>query len=385
MLKYQTTLGERLRKVLEVISPILVDGNLTFSKDGLRIRGMTNNVMVNLHLPPSGAESIENWGEDISIGLDFKSLCGWMKAVTKGDIISFSVTKEVLESSNPTLVYKHWNDRKNHEVLLPILDIEEFKAPVQDTKYDSVLAMPSLELDNYLKLHGLRGDRVRLQTIDDSQSLANGMLYLVMHSIGSTPAETTQACRRPSYIPKEYKVGHRACPKQETFNIKTLRSISKAYVVSDTVNVFVGMDKPLMLSYRLGQMGSVEFRVTPMPEEEEQEEPVLSPKKKRKRKITRKKLDTHKAVVVKQKKKKQKIEKTDHYPDAQETDNNYAAGIPETPKNAKKPKRRARPVCNPSQRCEICGDLCYAGQELGHVEEDPWGLYHRACIPPEAS
>ena len=53
MLKYQTTQGERIRKVMDVVAPILMDGNIVFDKaKGFTIAGLTENLFVKLTLPP---------------------------------------------------------------------------------------------------------------------------------------------------------------------------------------------------------------------------------------------------------------------------------------------------------------------------------------------
>ena len=268
-LKYQTTLGERIRKILEVISPILVDGNLTFDKTGLSIQGMTNQIYVKLKLPPSGAESFQSWEDRTSIGLDFKCLSGWMKAVSKGDIISFEVSKKELEAKKkPTLTYKHWNDRMNHEVRLPILDIEEFKTEEKDFQYDSIITMSSSEFEDFIKRHGVGATDIRFQTVKSSTHSAIAQTFLVLHSFGMTPGETTKPCFTPNFTGK-YKNLNLACDKEERFSIKTLKTVAKAYTVSESVNIHLSKKEHLLLSYQLGQLGSLEFRLVPKKNTEE--------------------------------------------------------------------------------------------------------------------
>jgi hypothetical protein len=297
-LKYQTTLGERIRRILEVISPILVDGNITFSSSGLSIHGMTNGIYLKLQLPSSGAESFQCWDETVSIGLDFKCLAGWLKAVSKGDIISFEVSKKTLETNKtPTLTYKHWNDRMNHEVRLPILDIEEFKEGKEEKlEYDTVITMPSVQLENFLKRHSVGATDIRFQSICQSAEKGRDRVFLVLHSFGVTPGETTMPCFKPNFI-GEYKDLNVSCLKEDKFSIKTLKAVTKAYTISDSVNVFLSKDRPLRLTYQLGQLGSLEFLVLPTKKKDEHagnkdtlKRPAPPPSKLPKRKKIKKKI-----------------------------------------------------------------------------------------------
>lgn len=304
VLKYQTTLGERIRRILEVISPILVDGNLTFDKHGLSIQGMTDKVFVKLNLPQSGAESYQSWEEKTSIGLDFKCLSGWLKAVNKGDIISFEVSKEELEGTSPTLTYKHWNDKMNHEVRLPILDIEDFKAEDKETEYDSILTLSSNELEDFVKRHGVGATHLRFRSFHNPPT-ASGTIrtFLVLHSFGLTPGETTKPCFIPNFTGK-YSNRNVPCAKDDIYSIKTLKTITKAYTVSDSVNIHLSKNPHILLRYQLGQLGALEFRVVPEAAPEEAKTKPAKPAKRKAASPTRKR---KKAKVAKKEKKPSKL------------------------------------------------------------------------------
>jgi len=348
MLKYQTTLGDRLRKIIDVLSPILVDGNLTFDKTGLTINGQTDSLAVKLELPTNGAEFFQCWSDKaVSIGLDFRTLSGWLKAVNKGDIISFEVTKEVLDGATPMLTYKHWNDTMNHEVRLPILDIDECKFQHKAEKvFDSILSLDSGVFDEFVKRHGVGGDKIRIHSEHNDSGW-----YLVLHSYGTTPGETTKFCYEPNFT-MNYNSRHKACDKKAVFKIKTMRGVCKAYTIGGSVNIHLNPDGPIVLVYPLGQMGSLEFRVRPEPPAEtpsvelpikkKRPKPVLSPKKKRKKR--RKTVQSF------------------------------------TLDPAEPSSRLELPPVTLAQVCGLCGLHVFADQGVGFNAKDPYGLYHPDCI-----
>jgi|GEM_PF-4558208 len=303
MLHWQTTGGEKFRKIMEVISPIMVDGNITFDKSGVYIEGATSGIHVKLCLPSSGAEAFKSWTDRVSVGLDFKCLAGWLRSVTKGDIISFTLLKKDYESAHPVLIYKHWGGEGggNHEVRFPILDIEE-SSPIEfPIQYRSIVTLSSVKFDEYIRRHGGGAKNVRFQS-----NHAGEQKFFILHSFGNTPGETTKPCFVPNST-GPYKHENKACQKQESFSIKRLKTVAKAHSVSSSVNIHLNEGGALMLSYQLGQLGSLEFRVDPSEEKspvEKTADPVqpskvalkrkaltacvLSPKKKRRTKASKK-------------------------------------------------------------------------------------------------
>lgn len=367
MFNYQTTVGDRLRKAMEVLAPVLVDGNLTFHKGGLSIEGITKTVHVRLDLPPTASMSFQDWGTDrISVGLDFKALCGWLKAVVPGDIISFEISKKQLEGDKPILLYRHWNDFMNHEVYMPVLDIEETRTEKKDKPYDTILSLPSVHFDEFLKRHNVGATLIQLSSIvKDSETPK-----LVVASFGTTPGLTTRACNRASVI-GSYESKHVSCVNRDKFEIKTLRSVSRAYSVSDSVNLHLRSNSPLLLTYQLGQSGSLEFRVLPHKPKEAETAPAVPVQEVEKR-----------SSPIKRKRKKAKFPKT-------------GAGL-HAPKSLQFPDEKAKPKAKPkkkqklpvfpsvraSQKCGECGFYVIGEEEIGTNPADPHNLYHQACLKP---
>ena len=226
MLKYQTTQGERIRKVFDVVAPILMDGNIVFDKaKGFTISGLTENLFVKLTMPPTGSESLQCWGPNVTLGVDFRLLAAWLRGVSKGDIISFEAKKKILNGSKPTLDFLRWNDVMNDAVKLPVLDIDPIKMEPMEVDYDAVVTVPAAHLDSVLKSHAVGAKEASIRCTKSKQT---DLDVLEIESFGKIPAVTG----RP--LP--------SC--------------------ADTVVIHLADGKPLKLSYPLGTVGQLDFIIS---------------------------------------------------------------------------------------------------------------------------
>lgn len=270
-LKYQTTLGNRFRKIFEIIAPILMEGRLVFGPDGITIAGSSGDISVNLVLPCGGADSFASWpgAGPISMGLDFKRLDGWLRGVVRGDIIAFEISKADYEGPNPELTYKHWNEKMHHTVRLPILTLPTVSVSNKVACYKTILGLDAQEFSGFLSRHATGSKLVSLSSIVEDEKA-----FLVIKSGGIGSAETTRPCVLANST--LYDQSKLSCPKKnEVFHIKSLQNIAKAHALSPMLTVHLHCGAPLLLSYTLGQLGRVEFflnATTPPPEKKTQVE-----------------------------------------------------------------------------------------------------------------
>ena len=386
MLKYQTTRGETFKHILGVLSGLLVDGNLVFTKDGIAIEGMTNRVQVKFSLPNCGSESFASWTDRLVVGLDFKILYGWLKTVSKGDIIAFEISKDVWESDEPKLIFKHWNDRRNNTVLLPVLDIEERTGDTPLLEYTSVVTLAAANLDEDIKQHCTGAQHVSFKTQPHNSP---NRARLVLNSYGAVVGDTSRICSYAWSDCGELKNKREPCDKIETYSLHTVRGVSKSYSFSENVEVMLEPGAPLVLRYLLPSAGFVEFSVVPseMPDEKELE---------KSRNEVKDIENLPETTPLKRKQKKKKTAKERKYDNLDEFMKELEDGPDKPAKKVKKDKRPSSPkkkrktedtlapkrlFPRASQKCDACDKYIFSGEELLHDPENPNSLYHKDCLP----
>ena len=408
--RYQTTLGTVVKKLVKVLTPMLFQANLRFDSTGLHIQGMTSSVIVCAHLPPSTTESYTfGSSAEVIVGVDLKILSGWLDAVAPGDIISFDVQKAE-GSKDYTLTYKHWNVPFSHEVEIPVLKIPilDAKSPSQD--FTSMGVVDSRFFNQVLERHGTNSEWFCLGTIGDDNRWAitsdgtgrsNSIIYVrplpaLCNNISDWVLKKTSS-----------KGGVMKTPK---YPISVLRSLCKTSSLGDTVMIGLSENAPLVLSYPITQMGSVEYRVAaydPNTEDHASKKKARfikpsSPETKRKRSTPPSQKNAHR--LVKRRKKKQMTETkaavspipaptrppspVDMKQREQEKEIRMQKFMERVENFKKKVKEQQQkegateckhPPTQCSQKCMMCTKFLLAGEETVELNGE---VVHEDCVPP---
>jgi hypothetical protein len=251
---FQTTRGPLLKKVLDVVGPILIDGNMIFSPRGITIEGFSRNTKVTLSIPFSGADSFETKNPEETVGIDFNKLLVWLKSVVAGDLISLSTGDQYPEN---VICYKHWNSTRSSEINFPAL-----KLPSPQFKDDtpSFLCMGRVDskvLESTLKRHSVMNKHCAFRTkqhalvvISDSEP---GATYgCTTMQMGALPAQFLG-----------YRNHARDVPLDTRFSIKALLKATKAHLLSSTVVICVNRHDFVQLVYSIDELGLLSFRISP--------------------------------------------------------------------------------------------------------------------------
>jgi hypothetical protein len=256
---------------MDILASILYEGVITFAKTGLTIQGSTKDKHVRLFMPSSAAESCVCPETPVDIGVDFKALSGWLKSVEKGDIISFEVIRDK-DQDKKVLLYRHWNDKINHEVRHTVLELESPSTQTRGAKeYEAIVTMSAQQFEESLKRHCTGAKSVQFGVTLGP----NDIPHLEISSTGTTSAKTTKPCQ---FVPVAMYDNLRvASNKTEKFGLKPLKQISRAYSVAKNVIVGVTSAQPhLLLKYPLGLFGYLEFIIQPL----DDSAPAPNPKRK---------------------------------------------------------------------------------------------------------
>ena len=361
MLSYQTTLGQRLYKVLSVIAPILIDCRLGFSVEhGLISEGLTPSTYVKLSIPRSGADHIKSWEPDsktLKIGMDLKTLASWLKDVQKGDVVNFELKKERLDR----ITVRFWNDNQTNTRVFPVLDLQEPDIGSADAlpKAAMSITVNSKQLEEFLKRHALgRADRVQFKisnTEGSSMRLCVKSRFEDKEGGGLQSAESSMSGTASSPLPiTEGEWGG-------YFSISDLRAISKASCVSNHVKVVV-VDSSISFLYDLGSGGksTLLFKVAAEPHEDthkkmpqkevEEEDKFKTPTKKIK-------VEESKPPVRPRKRQKKRID---------------------TGKKTSEGSMPSIPI-RLSQKCGICNKYVLAGEPVYETDRLPGLMVHEKC------
>jgi len=135
------------------------------------------------------------------------------------------------------------------------IDISEEKFEIPDISYDSVISMPSIDLQKYCR---------DLSIISNLVTISNDESKFILESNGDFASQRIiigEAQNGLIFSKKNQNV----C---ESFDLKYLNSFTKSTNLCSTVEIFLKMNYPLVIEYNVANLGKLQYCLAPKVKEE---------------------------------------------------------------------------------------------------------------------
>ena len=248
MMYCSTVQAASIKTLFDSLKDILNDVNLYFTEDGIRMQAMDGAHAALVFLKLS-AEKFEEYycPEKIVAGINMSSISKLIKTVTTTDVIAFSI-KSV---DKMTITISNSQKKSVSTSILNLLDINEDTYEVPDVKYDSVIQMPSNDLQKICRDLSNIGDIVR---ITSHEALLQFSSEGDFASQSVTIGDTTDGLVHTSSS---------TTPVCENFSLKFMNMFTKSSNLSQTVELYLKRETPMILVYKVGNLGRVQYALAP--------------------------------------------------------------------------------------------------------------------------
>lgn len=252
------------------IAPILVEGSLHFTKDGLFIKGVNNIILCDMVI-----DNVEAYCcvEDTQVYVNLNSVCGCISAVTQDEVIVFQITKESMSAGIPFLAVFIVNRNDGYvfsfEVPQLALEYDDFEVP--KTNFEHVISIPSDKFQRVLRTcaRSARGQYVQICTRNQGPDDT----YIVFNTVGDD--SSMMFYMRYQIAESEWKEG--SCNKQDLYSLKYLMLIAKGAPVSNCVTLYLAPEFVLAVAYNIGTIGKITFCLAPRMETSDFLPPQITP------------------------------------------------------------------------------------------------------------
>jgi proliferating cell nuclear antigen len=131
-----------------------------------------------------------------------------------------------------------------------MLEISEEKLEIPDIQYDSVISMPSVDLQKYCRDLSIISNSVTITSMDTKFVLeSQGDFASQRIIIGETQNGLV-------FSKKNQTV-------KESFDLKYLNSFTKSTNLCSTVEIFLKIEYPLIIEYNVANLGKLQYCLAP--------------------------------------------------------------------------------------------------------------------------
>ncbi|CAH1401584.1 unnamed protein product [Nezara viridula] len=248
-----------LKKILEAIKELLNEATFDCSDSGIQLQAMDNShvSLVSLNLRSDGFDKYR-CDRNLSMGINLTSMLKIMKCAGNDDVLTIKAQDN---ADTVMFMFESQNQERvsDYEMKLMNLDQEHLGIPEKD--YSCIIKMPAGELARICKDLGQFGESVVIACSKE------GVKFSAVGDVGSANiklAQTSNVDKEEEAVTIEMQE-----PVTLTFACKYLISFTKATPLASQVQLSMSADVPLVVEYKIGEIGQIRYYLAPKIDEED--------------------------------------------------------------------------------------------------------------------
>jgi proliferating cell nuclear antigen len=241
-----------IKTLIEALKEILNDTVIEINNECIKIVTMDNSHIILVHLKLF-AEKFEYYicNKPISIGINMLNLYKIIKTVNNNDVL----TLFIYENNLNQLGIKIENIEKNTKTtyFLNLLDLNNDQFEIPEVEFNSVITLPSNDFQKLMRDMNNIADYVEIKNVDNK---------FILTCQGDFCSQETVLSDNELVIIS----GNNNHIIQGNFNLKYLVLFTKCTNLSNTVELYLKNDYPLIIKYTVASIGSIKLCLSPQTE-----------------------------------------------------------------------------------------------------------------------
>lgn len=253
------TQGGMLKKITEAMKDLVTEANFDCSTTGISLQAMDSShvSLVALLLRADGFDHFR-CDRSMSLGINLGSMGKVLKCCNNDDIVTLKADDN---ADAMTFMFENQTQDRISDFELKLMDIDAEHLGIPETEYKSTIKMPAGEFQRICRDLSVLGDTVTIAVGKE------GVKFSVTGEMGSgnmtiRPNDTVDT-------KEEDKVSIEMDePVTLNFALRYLNFFTKATSLSGSVVLNMSKDVPLVVEYRIEELGHIRFYLAPKIEDE---------------------------------------------------------------------------------------------------------------------
>ena len=257
LINIKTIQTNPIKTMIEALKDILVDVNIVFSQDGVKIIEIdaSQSILVHLKLDRDKFQHYYCSSEQRIVGLSIINLFKLIKTVTNGDILQLYINKEDENILGITIENNEKHYQTNYKLNLLEIDYDHYECP--DKQFDCQIILPSQCLQKICRDMNNLSDIVEVQVVNNELIFKCAGDFVKQETIFK---ENTGNNEENSIVFKENNNDNII---QGYYSLKHLISFTKCTNLCQSVELYLLNNFPLIILYDIGNMGKLKLCLSP--------------------------------------------------------------------------------------------------------------------------
>jgi proliferating cell nuclear antigen len=256
----QTVQISPFRTLMTALKDILLETNMTFQPDGIRIINMdkSHTILVHMFLEAEKFEFYECKKDKIIIGVNMFHLFKLINSIENDDTLIIYIDDNDYDNGivqNLTLDFENGHKNQCKTSKLKLLEPEQDELEVPDVKFSTILNLPSSDFQKLIRDFTQISDKIEIKSVGNELTITGqGQWALVV-------VKRTEGDETMTFISKQDS----SKVIQGEFSLKNLGYFIKCTTLCQQIEMYLENDLPLVVKYSVANLGNIRLGLVPLP------------------------------------------------------------------------------------------------------------------------
>jgi len=264
ILTIQTVQIAPFRTLMTALKDILLETNITFSKEGIKIINMdkSHTILAHLSLYAENFEVYDCKMDKIIIGVNMFHLFKLINTIDNDDTLTIYIEEaDYTDGIVQYLGLKFENgDIKQHKIQkLRLIEPDTEELDVPDVKFSSVLNLPSVDFQKIVRDLSCISDKIEIKSIATNEGAE--LIFKVVGGFATAEIRRAESDGSMEFIQKQ----DTSKIIQGEFSLKNLGYFIKCTNLCNQIEMYLENDMPLVVKYNVASLGEIKLALAQLP------------------------------------------------------------------------------------------------------------------------
>ena len=248
------------RTLMTALKDILLETNITFEPDGIRIINMdkSHTILAHLYLAAQNFEFYECKKEKIIIGVNMFHLFKLINSIDNDDTLTIYIeNSDYVDGivSHLALKFENGEIKQCKTQKLRLIEPEHEELQYPDVKFSSIINLPSSDFQKIIRDLSCISDKLEIR------SVGNELIFKCSGQFASAEIHRAESDGSMGFILKQdsSKVIH------GEFSLKNLGYFIKCTNLCQQIELYLENDLPLVVKYNVASLGEIKLCLSSLP------------------------------------------------------------------------------------------------------------------------
>ena len=260
VLEIKTVQIAPMKTLMTALKDILLETNITFLKEGIRIINMdkSHTILAHLFLDANNFEYYYCKYPKIVIGVNMFHLFKLINSIDTDDTLSIFIEESEYSDgivNHLGLKFENGDIKQCKIQKLKLIEPEEEELDVPDVKFSSIINLPSSDFQKIIRDLSNISERLEIK------SVGNELIFKCRGPFAEAEIRRTESDGSMEFINKQdnNKI------IQGEFSLKNLGYFIKCTNLCNSIEMFLENDLPLVVKYAVASLGEIKLCLAPLP------------------------------------------------------------------------------------------------------------------------